>query len=106
MRIILAAILSLIAIETSAAGAYIVISGVVTSVANTGSNLDNFVVRTSGGTGTCTSSTFPRDAVPTQAVHDRAYAAALTALASGATVSIYNYEGLTCDRAAYISIAN
>ena len=104
-KILMGLCATLVSLNVLAGGEYIVVEGTVTSVANTGSNLENFVVRTTGGSGICTSSRFPLSSAPNKGVHDRAYAAALLALTTGMEVTIYNYEDNSCEKAVYLSIA-
>jgi hypothetical protein len=104
--LVLIGALAVLSQMVSAAGAYIVTGGTITSITNTASNTSAFTVTTSGGTGVCTgvAITFPLSSFPDADTMARAYATALTALALNATVTIYNYSSSTCTTATYIQI--
>ncbi|MCG9584205.1 DUF5992 family protein [Vibrio tubiashii] len=88
------------------AQAFLVENAVITSVSNTSSNQDNFVIWQEGGEGPCKGKDilFPRTATTSTETHKRAYAAALTAFSTGAKVDVYNYQGNGCHNAAYIRL--
>ena len=83
----------------------------IIAVAHTGANAKTFTLRTANGTGICSGQniTFPLSAAGNsgndEAIHNRAFSVALTALSIGSRVSIFSYEDSTvCNRAAYIEI--
>ncbi|MCJ8274163.1 MAG: DUF5992 family protein [Psychrosphaera sp.] len=83
-------------------------SATVTSVANVASNIDQFVIYFSGGTGVCTTQDyiiFPADAAISKEAHNRAYSLVLTALTTGMKVKIHNYESNACDRATFVQVS-
>jgi hypothetical protein len=90
-------------VNTASAG-YIVQQGVITQVANTASNQRNFSVTVTGGTGPCAGTVivFPEVDAADSKAHQRAYATALLAYMTGATVYIYNYVDDGCGRASFI----
>lgn len=92
------------------AGKYIAIDSKITKIGTTAGNGESFWVVATGGTGPCVTTGvqnniyFPREAAGTEKVYDRAYAAALSALAAGKKVNIYNYVDGICGKAAAIEI--
>ena len=86
---------------------YVVQNATVIEVTNTGGNQQNFVVHTTGGTGSCINGnvTFPLAYAADSQAHQRAYAAALLAFSTGAKVSIYNYVSNACDQVAFIDLS-
>lgn len=87
-------------------GGYLQTGGTITVVTNTGGNSPQFAVKADGGSGPCVGQwiAFPRDATPDVDNQKRAFALAVLAHTTGATVNIYNYESDLCDRAAYIEL--
>ncbi len=80
----------------------------VTSIANVGSNVDQFVVYYSGGAGVCATQgfiMFPATAAVSKEVHNRAYTLALAALTTGMKIRVHNYESDACDRASFVAIS-
>lgn len=101
--------LSVLLLSTSAFadGGYIVTSATVTTVTNTANNQDVFAIQTSGGESQCQGAwiQFYSENAGNSKIHDRAYAAALSAFASGAKVSIFDYhEPISCKHAEYIQL--
>ncbi|WP_444886552.1 DUF5992 family protein [Microbulbifer sp. JMSA008] len=102
---------ALVSMNVMASPGYIAKNVKIVSVANTGANAMTFTVRTANGTGICSgeSITFPLsiagNAGNNEGIHNRAYSAALMALASEKKVSIYSYEDSSiCSKAAYIEV--
>jgi len=92
---------------TALAGAYLVTGGTVTQVANTSGNNPAFVVLVTGGTSNTCPATwiiFSQADAPDAATFQRAYAAAMVALTTGVSVSIYNYADATCNHASYLQL--
>ena len=88
------------------AGQYIAVDAKLISVFNTDGNTASFGVTVSGGSSTdsCTGQiTFPVSASDVN-IHNRAYSTALTALTTGMSVDIHNYQGTDCNNAAFIRI--
>ncbi|WP_325892443.1 DUF5992 family protein [Grimontia sp. NTOU-MAR1] len=98
--------LSLVLFATVSHAEYIVKDAIITSIANTNSNGENFTVWVEGGSGPCTDRavTFPRRAVSSNEIHARAYSAALSALSTNHKVDIYDYSGSNCGNASYIRL--
>jgi len=95
----------LLAMSLNASAGYVLWDGEITGVTNTSGNTDDFVVLVTGGSGLCSTAgqiTFPRDAAGTQKLHDKAYATALMALATGLKVRVATYEPDSCIRAVHI----
>jgi Family of unknown function (DUF5992) len=87
---------------------YLVEGGTVTKVMNTENKTDIFQLRVEGGTtNQCEGANIKfNGSLTSPAIHARAYSTALTALATGMTVSVYNYDsGDDCNGAAYIEIS-
>lgn len=98
---------ALLALSTSAAFAgQLVQSAKIVEVRNTAGNNDVFEVVLGGGAGPCAGKLvqFPRSAAGNAEIHERAFAMALTALTTDATVRIHNYVDDTCSKASYITI--
>lgn len=96
-----------LAIVGNASAGDLVTGGTLAKVTNTASNGLNFSVFVTGGTNNlCTGGwiTFPLSAAPDVQAHQRAYAAALLAMSTGAPVRIHNYQGNSCVGASYIEI--
>ena len=110
LRLILSTIMVLVASSTLAQGQYIVTNAIITKVGNTSGNGPSFWVVAEQGSGPCVSSSgqnniyFPASAAGNTKIYDRAYAAALAALASGKHVNIYNYVDGSCNTAASIEV--
>lgn len=85
---------------------YVVYNATITAIeSNVSNNQDKFVLHMEGGTGDCaTRVEFPIDASVSADAHKRTYSAALTALTTGLTVNVHNYEGNNCERASLIRI--
>jgi hypothetical protein len=100
-------ILLAISCNSYSTGTFIAENVTITQISNTGSNIDKFVIWTSGGTGPCANRSihFPASATNSEKVFDRAYSAALTAFASGTKVTIHNYNGPDCVNASYIRLS-
>ena len=78
-------------------------NALITEIANTSSNQDQFSVKVSGGGGLCANRHIHFPASATQdAIYKRAYAAALSAMATKTKVKIHNYASDDCDGASYI----
>lgn len=74
---------------------YLIQSGTVTAVTNTIGNEEQFAIRVVGGTGVCTGASwivFKLSTAASEKIYERAYAAALTALALGTAVNVYDYH--------------
>jgi uncharacterized protein DUF5992 len=78
----------------------------ITSIANTNGDQESFTIWISGGTGPCVDSTltFPKTAVSSLEIYQRAYATALAAFAAGFTVTAHDYQSELCHNAGYIKI--
>ncbi|MEZ8822894.1 DUF5992 family protein [Vibrio amylolyticus] len=99
-------LLSVFAFGSIASGTYIVKNATISSIANTSSNVDRFIIWIEGGNGVCVGKaiTFPRSATTSAEVHQRAYSAALTAFTTGSKIDIHNYHGEDCTNASYIRL--
>lgn len=80
-------------------------------VSSTNGNAASFQIMVSGGSGVCTSATgtwvvFPLSAAADVEAHQRAYAAAMMALAIGMRVTLYNYANDNCVGASYVDVYN
>ena len=100
--------LFLVALAPVANANYLVENGTVTAVTNTTGNDEQFAIRITGGTGTCNTGVwivFKLVNAGTEKIYDRAYAAALTALALGRAVNVYDYHDTdSCSHAESIQI--
>ncbi|WP_444922794.1 DUF5992 family protein [Microbulbifer sp. DLAB2-AF] len=109
-KVVLTAAIALFSSVTLAQGEYIATNATITKVGNTAGNEASFWVVAENGTGPCvTTGTqnniyFPKSAAGTEKIFDRAYSAALAALASGKPVNIYNYLDGTCNTAVAIEV--
>lgn len=98
-------LLMLFALSANSAGTYLVKGAIITSIANTSSNLDIFTIWIEGGEGVCSDViTFPRSATSSNEIHKRAYAAALAAFTTGTKIWVHNYQGSDCKNASYIRL--
>lgn len=106
MKNLVIGIFLMFTVSANAAGTYIVKGATITSIANTGGNLENFTIWVAGGTGVCANKgiTFPRTAAGSSEIFSRAYSAALTAFASGEKIWVYDYTGSSCSNAAFIRL--
>ena len=95
--------------STNAQAGYVATDATVLRVSSTNGNTASFQVMVAGGTGPCTSVSgiwvvFPLSAAPDADTHKRAYAAALLALATGMSVTLYNYTNDNCVLASYVDV--
>lgn len=94
--------------SATAHAGYLVTGGTIAHITNTSSNSQSFAIQILSGTGPCVGASawivFPLSAAPDADTHKRAYAAVVTALATGMRVSVYNYTDDNCDRASYVQI--
>ena len=96
-------------VPDAGADGFVVQNGRVDQVSNTRGNVDNFVVHVSGGIGLCADSwlTFKRVNMGNDEVLRRAFALALTALATGYRVDVWSYKAnanVNCETSAYIVV--
>jgi hypothetical protein len=93
----------------NAQAGYIATDATVIRISSTNGNTASFQVMVAGGTGPCTSVNgtwvvFPLSAAPDADTHNRAYAAAMLALATGMRVTLYNYTNDDCVQASYVAV--
>lgn len=110
LRNMAAIFLCMLTASAVSANQYIVTDAIVTKVGSTAGNGESFWVVAKHGQGSCVSQSsqvnvyFPRTAVNSEKIFDRAYAAALSALTTGKRVNIYNYADSSCDKAVAIEL--
>ena len=86
---------------------------IIKEVANTNSGGKDFAILISGGTWTTTSTTchvnkaitFPRAAFGSDQTYNQAFTIALTAMTTGQTVRIHNFNNDSCHEANFISVS-
>ena len=97
----------LLFIFNSANAGWVVRDATVIAVANTSNNENKFGVKATGGSlNLCEGHyvMFPASDAGSPEIHQRAFAAALTALTTGRKVTIHNYHDDTCVRASFIEL--
>ena len=107
--IILAIVLLSVWVTAPAAKAgFILHDGRVSLVSNTSGNTKRFTVLINGGTGVCAGAylSFREENAGDRDVFKRAFAIALTALATGKTVDVYSYGADDCISPSFIMIKN
>lgn len=92
-------LLCILLISQAAAAEYLVTDATVVEIGNTAGNADLFYVETSGGAGPCANQQirFKLSNAGSPEIFNRAFSMALTAYASGAKVSIYDYHEIQSD---------
>ncbi len=93
--------------QNALSGTYLISDAKIIRISSTSSNLDEFMIWTTGGSGPCPGNEgikFTLVDSGSPEVFNKAYSMALAAFAGDFVVRVHNYHDSTCNRASYIDI--
>lgn len=98
----------LVASMNAFAGTNIAKGSKITEISSiSGENKDSFLIRVSGGEGSCVDGTwilFPVSASPSKEAHARTYQTLLNAFDSNRKISVHNFVDESCNNASQVSL--